>query len=73
MSEHSTKLSRDEMRAILLRHQGSMGEIAKSLGIRNANISHWLSDRSASKRVEKAVISKCKRILAEEAKSKESA
>jgi predicted transcriptional regulator len=59
-------LKRREIRAVLRRHFGSSGEIARELGIRPQNISKWLKGQTTSARIAEAATRKTLQLLAEE-------
>lgn len=58
-----------EIRLILLRHSGSMTEIAAELGIRSSSVSFVLSGQRASERVVEAARQKAESLLRREARA----
>lgn len=63
-----TGLSRQEMRDILRRHEGAIGEIAAGLQVRIQSVSGWINDeRRTSRRIEQAVREKVLGLLEMEA------
>lgn len=47
----------------MLRHRGSMSEVARKLGVTRQHVSDWLRGRTVSARIEAAVISIVNEIL----------
>lgn len=60
------KLRRVEIREILRRHEGSIGAVARELGITISSVSMWLYGRSKSSRVAAAAERRALALLEEE-------
>jgi DNA-binding transcriptional regulator YiaG len=60
------KLRRTQIREILRRHEGSIGAVAKDLGITIQTVSKWLAGGTKSKRVAEAAERRALALLEEE-------
>lgn len=60
------KLRRVQIREILKRHPGSIGEVAERLGVSKPMISKWLYGSTTSRRVAEALHAKALDLLAQE-------
>lgn len=58
---------RTRLRRILKFQRGSVGELAKALGVSQGAVSNWLSGRMDSRRIAEAVVARCEEIAAERA------
>jgi len=73
MTETKATLRRTEIRAILGRHRGSKGEIARQFGVRAQSVSTWLGGRTKSARIARAAEKKALELLEQEQREKEAA
>jgi transposase-like protein len=60
-------MKRQHIAEILLRHRGSVSEVAREINVTKQSVSQWLSGRMDSKRIGEACKAKAEQLLVQEA------
>ena len=66
VGEEQVRLRRTEVRAILKRHDGSISEVARQLGVTTQSVSMYLRGKGTSERIADATHAKALELLAKE-------